>query len=134
MSFIDEWRLANIVDVVIPVRNIAGDPIWRPPLAEAGLVPFQIEVDSLQAVVSVTKDHHSDADMGPIIKEISSMLRALPSHSISHIRRKGNVTTHALAKKALVVESNYRWIYFCPPTWSELSNVMLYFSVFLFVF
>ncbi|KAK0574176.1 hypothetical protein LWI29_019355 [Acer saccharum] len=82
---------------------------------EAGLVPFQIESDSLQAMELVSKGNPSDADVGPIIVEISNVLKKLPSCFISHVSCKGNVVAHVLAKKALFIESKHRWIDFCPP-------------------
>ncbi|KAK4845250.1 hypothetical protein QYF36_002843 [Acer negundo] len=82
---------------------------------ETCLVPLQIESDSLQAMELVSKSNHSDADVGPIIVDISNVLKPLPSCSISYVPRKRNDAAHVLAKKALSVESDHRWIDFCPP-------------------
>ncbi|KAK3199857.1 hypothetical protein Dsin_023272 [Dipteronia sinensis] len=80
---------------------------------EAGLVPFQIETDSLQVVNLVSAGSPSSGEVGPIIDEIPGFLHSLPSCSIDHISRKGNTAAHSLAKRALI-GSDFCWVDGCP--------------------
>ncbi|KAK1577748.1 hypothetical protein Q3G72_024465 [Acer saccharum] len=80
-----------------------------------GLVPFHFESDSLQAVELVCKGNFEDTVIGPVLAKISNLLKELPNYSISYVPRTENVAAHVLAKKALVVESDYRWFDCCPP-------------------
>ncbi|KAK0601765.1 hypothetical protein LWI29_027223 [Acer saccharum] len=92
--------------------NIIGDPTQSPLIIlsqNSTLVkePQQM-VKKGKVVELVRKGTPYDADVGPIIEEISNVLKALPSCFISHVPRKGNVMAYVLAKKALSVESEYR--------------------------
>ncbi|KAK4853970.1 hypothetical protein QYF36_017096 [Acer negundo] len=77
---------------------------------ESGLVPFQVETNSLQLVNLINKRVASSADVGPIICEILAAVESLPNWSICHVSRKGNLDTHNLAKMAFSVESECCWL------------------------
>ncbi|KAK3188491.1 hypothetical protein Dsin_028052 [Dipteronia sinensis] len=100
----------RLISLGIIIRDVTGKLAM-----EAGLVPFQIETDSLQVVDLVSKGVPSSADVGSIIGEISGFLRSLPRCSICHIPRKGNAAAHTLAKMALSVDSDSCWVDACPP-------------------
>ncbi|KAK0596648.1 hypothetical protein LWI29_017714 [Acer saccharum] len=90
---------------------------------EAGFVPFLLETDSLQVVNMVQKGLHSDAEVGLIIAEIDGALQSLSNCCIGHVPRKGNAAAHTLARKALSVESEYRWIDICPPCVERIVQI-----------
>ncbi|KAK2659781.1 hypothetical protein Ddye_006314 [Dipteronia dyeriana] len=78
---------------------------------EEGCVPFLIETDSLQ-VVSLGAP--TAADVGPIIEEVSGILRSFPSCTIGHVSRKNNEAAHRLAQKGLYLTLDCRWLNVCP--------------------
>ncbi|KAK3182692.1 hypothetical protein Dsin_029978 [Dipteronia sinensis] len=108
--YLDEWRSIHFVDSVSTSRN--GDASGKVKMAavrkltamvslvvaealavncgiqmamEAGLVPFQIETDSLQVVNLMRAGSSTFEDVSPIIDEISGFLRSMPCSSIDHI-------------------------------------------------
>ncbi|KAK0579421.1 hypothetical protein LWI29_026174 [Acer saccharum] len=82
---------------------------------DAGLVPFQIDTDSLIVVNLVNKGDSSSADVGHIIADIVRFLRSLESCSIAFTPRKRNAVAHSLARTALSIASDRCWVDSCPP-------------------
>ncbi|KAK1571403.1 hypothetical protein Q3G72_016361 [Acer saccharum] len=68
---------------------------------ELGLIPFQLETDSLHVVQLIHCGETSSADVGPVITDNVDSLQRLPSWSINFVPRSGNATAHSLAKIAL---------------------------------
>ncbi|KAK3189348.1 hypothetical protein Dsin_028909 [Dipteronia sinensis] len=57
-----------------------------------GLVPFQIETDSLQVVILVNRGDHPSTDVGPVIGDILASCNLVLSWSISHVPRSPPAT------------------------------------------
>ncbi|KAK2657071.1 hypothetical protein Ddye_010123 [Dipteronia dyeriana] len=64
----------------------------------SGLVPFQIETDSLQLANILHLCKAPSNDVGNIICEILGLLESIHGWSICHVPRRGNTTAHSLAK------------------------------------
>ncbi|KAK2653417.1 hypothetical protein Ddye_013273 [Dipteronia dyeriana] len=82
---------------------------------ESGLVPFQIETDSLQLVIILHLGKVPSNDVGNIICEILGLLEPIPGWSICHVSRKGNTAVHSLAKLGGSSDSVRFWLNVCPP-------------------
>ncbi|KAK0602227.1 hypothetical protein LWI29_031518 [Acer saccharum] len=83
--------------------------------ASEGIGVFHIETNSLQVAELVCKRVVSSVDVGPIISDILTSLKAFPGCSISHISRHGNFAAHSLAKEALSVNVDCVWVDCFPP-------------------
>ncbi|KAK1559549.1 hypothetical protein Q3G72_015602 [Acer saccharum] len=119
------WKINTDVALCSKERLIGLGVIIRDNLSLVKLASAQkmIEYDSLQVVDLISKGSPSDADVGLIVAEILIALQSLPSCSINHVPRLGNTTAHVLAKKALSIESEYRWLDFCPPCMERIIKI-----------
>ncbi|KAK2650531.1 hypothetical protein Ddye_018020 [Dipteronia dyeriana] len=81
----------------------------------SGLVPFQIETDSLQLVNILQLGKAPSNDVGNIICKILGLLESIHGWSICHVSRRGNIAAHSLAKLGRSSVSGCFWLNVCPP-------------------
>ncbi len=77
---------------------------------EIGILEAEFEGDSKMIVAALNAPYHSLTPYGHLIADAKSLANGLNSYCFIHVKRKGNVVAHALARMAIHTDNLEVWM------------------------